>query len=151
MWLQRTPWGWVLGMVLAGSTAAQGQGVLRWPGSGMGLQAPDLQVDLQAGYTGPSPMERRLAQSQPQGVKLVGRSARLGDLGVYGRFGLGSRSNYMGNGPASTDSAMSYGVGLSWDLSPRASAVLGWDSYDMRTAIGDRDVRATSLGLQWRY
>ena len=45
----------------------------------------------------------------------------------------------------------SYGVGLTWDLSPRTSASLGWDTYDVRSATGDRDVRATSLGLQWRY
>lgn len=151
MWLQRTPWGWVFGMVLAGSAAAQGQGMLRWPGATLGLQAPDLSVGLEAAYTGPTPMERRLAQSQPQGVKLVGRSAKFTELGVYGRFGLGSRTSVMGSNAGYSESATSYGVGVSWDFSPRTSATLGWDNYDMRTAIGDRDVRATSLGLQWRY
>lgn len=151
MWLQRTPLGWILGMALAVSAAAQSQGSLRWPGSSIGLRAPELRVNIQAGYTGPSPMERLLAQSQPQGVKFEGRSGWVNELGVYGRFGLGSRTALMGSGPSNSESATSYGVGVSWDLSPRASAILGWDNYDFRTAIGDRDVRATSLGLQWRY
>jgi hypothetical protein len=50
------------------------------------------------------------------------------------------------------DGGLTYGVGLSWDFSRSASAVLGFDSYDFRGASGElRDVRSTSLGLQWRY
>jgi hypothetical protein len=56
-----------------------------------------------------------------------------------------------GNGLALTpgsEGGVTYGVGLSWDFSRSASAVLGFDSYDVR---GLGDVRATRLGLQWRY
>jgi hypothetical protein len=47
---------------------------------------------------------------------------------------------------------LTYGVGLSWDFTPRLSATLGWDSYDLRTAGSEREpVRFTNIGLQWRY
>ena len=47
----------------------------------------------------------------------------------------------------------SYGVGLRWDFSAQLSATVGWDNVDTRYmgAAAERDVRATSLGLQWRY
>jgi OOP family OmpA-OmpF porin len=90
----------------------------------------------------------------PQGLKvsLIGRAAVGPDVGVYGRLGMTTgRSSTLAAG-AGSEAGTSYGVGLSWDLSRSASATVGWDTYDVRTAIGDsRDVRATSLGLQWRY
>ncbi len=58
---------------------------------------------------------------------------------------------HAGRGLDNRAAPASYGVGLSWDFSPRASATVGWDTYDVRSAAGDREVRSTSLGLQWRY
>lgn len=150
---QRTLLGLVLGLA-AGGAAAQAQGTLHWPGTGhaVGLQAPRLHLNLQAGDEGPSPMERLLAQSGRPGLnmKLVGKARLADDLGVYGRLGpVSGRTSLMGAGPAATEpGGVSYGVGLRWNFSPAASAVLGWDSYAFR---GSADVRATSLGLQWRY
>jgi OOP family OmpA-OmpF porin len=87
------------------------------------------------------------------GVSLVGKAGLAQDLGVYGRFGTALRRPAApGAGMGSAEgTGLSWGVGLSWDFSPRASAILGWDSYDFRSVAGERDVRATSLGLQWRY
>jgi OmpA-OmpF porin, OOP family len=47
---------------------------------------------------------------------------------------------------------LSYGLGVSWDFSPRLSAVVEWDSHDLRFhGVGRDPVRATSLGLRYRY
>lgn len=46
---------------------------------------------------------------------------------------------------------LAFGAGVSMDFTPRLSASFGVDSYDLRLS-GQRDpVRATSLGLQYRY
>jgi len=86
--------------------------------------------------------------SQPQGlnVKLVGKTGWFSDVGIYGRMGTLTNRSLLGAGPDT--STMGYGVGVSWDLSPRATASLGWDTYDVR---GANDIRGTSLGLRWRY
>ena len=70
-----------------------------------------------------------------------------GSFGLFGRVGSGSAARTFALG---TDAGfgLSYGAGLSWDFSPRASATLGWDSYDLRPGGA---VRSTSLGLQLRY
>ena len=163
MWSQRSLLGWVLGLGLAGLAAAQtpSSGTLRWSGAGngfYGLQAnrADFRLNLQAGEMEPTPMDRVLGRTRQQGlnVAVTGNKGWSSDLGVYGR--LGTVSGRSGNPLAAArlgaiEGSLTYGVGLSWDFSPRASAVLGWDSYDFRTAGGERDVRATSLGLQLRY
>jgi hypothetical protein len=96
----------------------------------------------------------RLANSpraQGLGISLVGQANVVSALGVYGRLGttLGGSPALAGSGV--DGHGLSYGVGLSWDFSRRGSAIVGWDSYDFRTLAGEREVRATSLGLQWRY
>ncbi|QJW83699.1 hypothetical protein HK414_05555 [Ramlibacter terrae] len=73
------------------------------------------------------------------------------DVGIYGRFGTASRAASPARFGTAEGTGLSYGLGVSWDFSPRASATLGWDSYDFRTLTGERELRATSLGLQWRY
>jgi hypothetical protein len=90
---------------------------------------------------------------QPQGlsVSLVGRAGLVDAFGVYGRMGtMLGRPSALAGGMAPGE-GMSYGIGLSWEFSPRGSASLGWDSYDLRSHPGEREMRATSLGLQWRY
>jgi hypothetical protein len=127
MWSKRTLPVWFLGLAAAGAVQAQ---------SSFQLERPDFRLHVQGGAAGGSPMDRLVGHSGTQGLKvgMVGKKGPARDLGVYGRLG-----------------AASYGVGVSWDFAPRASAIVGWDSYDMRTVGGERDVRATSLGLQWRY
>lgn len=44
------------------------------------------------------------------------------------------------------------GITLRWDMSPQASASLGWDSQELAfPGSGRETVRATRLGIQWRY
>ena len=87
---------------------------------------PDFRLNVQVRPVEPSAMDRLLGRTSSQGLKLglVSKSGFSSDLGVYGRMDTSS-----------------YGVGLSWDFAPRASATVGWDSYDLRTATGDRGAR----------
>lgn len=90
-------------------------------------------------------------------LSLVGRAPLGSAFGVFGRFGAsyGFADSAPLSAPgmaAGTDGALglTYGAGVSYDFSPRLSATLGWDSHDFRLS-GRDPVRATSLGLQYRY
>lgn len=96
-------------------------------------------------------------------LSLVGKTPTLtgsaGGLGAYAKVGGLWGQTRTTTVAASTLSAgnddgfgMSVGVGLSWDMTQRLSAVLGWDRYWFHFINSGRDaVDATSLGLQWRY
>jgi hypothetical protein len=153
MSLQRTLLGMVMVLVAAAAGTALAQGTLRWRGmdnAAVGLQADlaKFRVNVQAGSVDSYPLDHLLGSSQPQGlnVKLVGKAGWFSDVGIYGRMGTITNRSLLGAGPDT--STMGYGVGVSWDLSPRATASLGWDTYDVR---GASDIRGTSLGLRWRY
>jgi OmpA-OmpF porin, OOP family len=98
-------------------------------------------------------------RAQGINLSLVGRLPLWDALSAYGKvgttYGHTSTSVSAGSGlrgGSENGFGLSYGAGLSWDFSPRISAVLEWDSHDFRFANGGRDpVRATSLGLQYRY
>jgi hypothetical protein len=93
-----------------------------------------------------------LARFQGLNVSVVGRAGLVSDLGVYGRVGTTlNRATPALTTLAAGDGGLTYGVGLSWDFSRRASASMGLDSYDIRTSFGDTRELRTSLGLQWRY
>ncbi|MCG2592007.1 hypothetical protein LZ009_04355 [Ramlibacter sp. XY19] len=152
MRLQRTLLGMVVIVAAAAAATAHAQGALRWRGAdnGVGLQADraSFRVNVQAGAVDTYPLDHLLGSSQATGlnVKLVGKTGWFSDVGVYGRMGTLTGRPLQGAGPDT--STMGYGVGVSWDLSPRATASLGWDTYDVR---GASDIRGTSLGLRWRY
>lgn len=95
----------------------------------------------------------KMARTQGLSLAVVGKAGFFSDLGVYGRVGtVTGRGNGLALMPGNVEGGFTYGIGLSWDFSRSASAVLGFDSYDFRGASGElRDVRSTSLGLQWRY
>lgn len=140
---QRTLSGLVLGLVAATAATAQTNAALRWR---TGATPLGLQVQV-------APSEDstawRIARAKTAGVSVIGRSGFAPDVGVYGRFGT---TTLRPMGAFAATEGTTYGVGVSWDFSRSGSASLGWDSYDLRTATGEaRDVRATSLGLQWRY
>jgi OmpA-OmpF porin, OOP family len=107
-------------------------------------------LSLQLAYPeDPAPVAR-LSRPQAPNVSLIGRTDIAPSLGLYGRLGTATRASLAG-APGS-EGGITYGVGLSWDFSRRGSATVGWDLYDFRALGGEsRDVRATSLGLQWRY
>jgi hypothetical protein len=137
MWWQRTLLGLLTGLVAVAASAQTN--TLRWRSGGTA-------IGLQVGQTTATPL-----RPQELNLSLQGRSTLAPELGVYGHVATPlARSTATLGGPA-FDSGMSYGVGLSWDLSRSASASLGWDSYDIRSASGESTVRSTRLGLQWRY
>jgi len=152
MSLQRTSLGMVALLAAFAAAEAQAQGTLRWRGAdnGVGLQADraSFRVNVQAGAVDSYPLDHLLGSSQSTGlnVKLVGKTGWFSDVGVYGRMGNLTARSLQGAGPDT--STMGYGVGVSWDLSPRTTASFGWDTYDVR---GASDIRGTSLGLRWRY
>lgn len=90
---------------------------------------------------------------QGANFSLTGKAGLGGGFSLYGRLGASTARNVpglpLGSGPEGAESTV--GVGVSWDFTPRASATLGWDSYDFRTATGRDPVRFTNIGLQWRY
>ncbi|MBC5765333.1 hypothetical protein [Ramlibacter albus] len=82
-------------------------------------------------------------------LSFVGR-ASVGDtsFNLFGKVGSTSHVRTYALG-ADAGFGLAYGAGVSWDFSPRASATIAWDSYDLRPGSGA--VRSTSLGLQLRY
>lgn len=179
MSLQRGLPGWILGIAAAGLAGpALAEGTLRWPpGStplglqlaagesacaGLALTCADTarlrlydsrdqsrSLSLEIGPEGVGPAGMAGA-SQGLRIGLLGQAAVDRELGLrlYGRMG----STHRRAGLGATEGGLTYGVGLSWDFSRRGTASLGWDSQELRGSPGEgREVRATRLGLQWRY
>ena len=70
----------------------------------------------------------------------------------YGRSDTAMLAGLGPNALGETGYGLSWGAGLSYDFTPRVSAVLEWDNHDLRFGGASREpVRATSLGLQFRY
>lgn len=98
-------------------------------------------------------------RAQGLNLSLVGKAPVWQSLGVFGKvgttYGRTETSALLGSGVNNgTDRGfgLSYGAGVSYDFTPRLSATLAWDSHDFRFAGSGRDpVRATSLGLQYKY
>ncbi len=178
---QRNALALICGLATAAAASAQENGTLRWRsgGSPLGLQAGQRDVRVPCGSftfscsdaatvplyssaTAPRAVAMQVApadtfslrspQAQGFNVSVIGKAGLGWDLGVYGRVGTSfNRASPAMSSLASSEGGLTYGVGLSWDFSRSASAAVGMDSYDVRSATGEvRDVR-TSLGLQWRY
>lgn len=82
-------------------------------------------------------------------LSVVGK-ASLGETSVnlFGKVGSASQARTYAAG-VEPGYGLSYGAGISWDFSPRASATVSWDTWDLRA--GTSPMRSTSLGLQLRY
>lgn len=107
-------------------------------------------LSLQVAYPEEPASVLRLGRPAAPTVSVIGRADIAPSLGFYGRLGTATRATLAGG--LANEGGITYGVGLSWDFSRRGSATVGWDLYDFRAFGGEaRDVRATSLGLQWRY
>ena len=119
----------------------------RWP-------APSLRQRDGAAQPQPAGGQAQEAAARPATATSAepqpGRQRGRRDLGLGATAECGTASR--AGARWATEGGLTYGVGLSWDFSRSGSASVGWDSYDLRSAAGEaRDVRATSLGLQWRY
>jgi OOP family OmpA-OmpF porin len=110
----------------------------------------------EVGFVDTGRLLRATGESRAQGLNLslVGRT-HLASFGVFGKVGTTygrSDTSVMGNTAASGPEqgfGLSWGGGVSYDFTPRLSATFEWGSYDLRLSGGP--VRATSLGLQYRY
>jgi OmpA-OmpF porin, OOP family len=106
----------------------------------------------------PSPYSLAMSMGRAPGqglnVSLVGR-AQLSSFGIFGKVGSTTYARpetaTMGMVAAGQPESggLSWGGGVSYDVTPRLSATFEWVSYDLRMATGL--VRSTSLGLQYRY
>lgn len=112
---------------------------------------------VELGYLNLGQIARGTGEARGEGLSLslVGK-ARMGpSVGLFGKVGTAYArpdTSVLGAGAAGQGFGLSFGGGLSFDLSPRLSATLEWDSNDFRFASNGRDpVRSTSLGLQFRY
>lgn len=98
-------------------------------------------------------------RAQGLNLSLVGRTQVFPALNVYGKlgttYGRSENTGALGNTSLSGPDqgfGLSFGGGVSYDITPRVSATLEWDSHDMRFANGAREpVRSTNLGLRFRY
>jgi opacity protein-like surface antigen len=133
----------------------------------------DRVAQLATGRSVPTPWGMEVAQvnlgavsrfgsstrAQGLNLSLIGKASLGHSLRVYGRagtmWGRSESSNLAaGSGSAGSDQGFgfTYGAGVGYDITPRLSATLEWDSNDLRFASGTRDsVRSTSVGLQLRY
>lgn len=105
-------------------------------------------------------MERAGGTTRARGlnVSLVGRVPIAQSLGAFGKvgamYGRTRTSTAAGADIAGGNEngfGLTVGAGLSWDFSPRVSAVLEWDRYNFRFQGGRDAVNTASLGLQYRY
>jgi hypothetical protein len=115
---------------------------------------------VELGYlnTGPIVLATGSARAQGLNVSLVGKTQVGPSIRVFGKVGTTyGRTEALASTPGALRAGeqgfgLSMGGGLSFDVSPRLSATLAWDSTDFRLPGGARDpVRSTSLGLQYRY
>jgi hypothetical protein len=99
-------------------------------------------------WTGRQGMSLSVVGRQP----LFGSSFSLyGRLGTAATSGLGDTANATAPGALGEGSyGVAFGAGVSMDVTQRLSATFGIDSYDLR-GTSNGPVRATSLGLQYRY
>lgn len=116
---------------------------------------------VELGYLDLGTIARAGGKTKAQGLNasFVGKAPVAQRFSVFGKvgatYGRTETSSAITSGVAAGTEhglGLSYGAGVSWDFTPRLSAVLEWESNDFRFANGGRDpVRSTSLGLQYRY
>jgi hypothetical protein len=124
---------------------------------------PDtLRWSVEVDTLGSTSLASRAVPANRQGLNLslVGRKPLFGSsFSVYGKLGTTyavgdpALAAATGTSPAEAGYGLSYGAGLSMNVTPRLSASFGFDSHELRLgSTGPRDpVRSTSLGLQYRY
>lgn len=116
---------------------------------------------VELGYLDMGRISRGGGATRARGLdfSLVGKAPLWQSLNVFGKvgttYGRTETSALPGTALATGSErgfGLSYGAGVSYDFTPRLSATFAWDSHDFRFPGGGRDaVRATSLGLQYKY
>ena len=115
---------------------------------------------VELGYLDMGRISRGGGTTSAQGLNLslVAKAPLWQSLGVFGKlgttYGRTESSALLGSGAGPGTErgfGLSYGAGVSYDFTPRLSATLAWDSHDFHFTGGRDPVRATSLGLQYKY
>ena len=128
----------------------------------MAAAVSPLNWNLELSQLNLGPADRSAIGPMRQGLNLslVGRRPIFGSsFSVYGKLGAtygytdpaGAAAALAAAGGPEQGYGLSFGAGLSMDLTPRLSATLGFDSHDLRLGAGRDGFRSTSLGLQYRY
>lgn len=112
------------------------------------------------GYVDMGRMERAGGDTRARGINLslVGRAPVAEPFGVFGKVGVTWGHTRTDTVPGATipggshnGFGLSLGAGVSWDFTPKLAGVLEWDRHDFRFEGGRDAVRATSVGLQYKY
>lgn len=114
---------------------------------GMELGATDFGSVDRAGGT---------AKAYGFSLKAVGVAPLTESLAAYAKVGtLYSHTKVTADAGAGvntgTNWGLTYGVGLSFDFSPKVAAVLGWDRSNVHFAGSQEHINTTSLGLKYRF
>ena len=145
------------GALLAATACLAGGTALAQPAAGAAASPYSLGLSVGRAPFAASCPATLLYCAPAQGLNLsvVGR-AQVSSLGVFGKLGTTSYSrpdtSVMGIGalPVTEPAGgLSWGGGVSWNITPRLSGSFEWVSYDLRMPKGP--VRTTSLGLRYRY
>ncbi len=131
------------------------------PGQSFAAQASNVRWSVEMGTLSLANSRSTFGSRQGLNLSLVGRHAVSvfgNSFSVYGKFGTTyGMTETAGIAPAlaspyETGTGLSFGAGVSMDVTRRLSATLGWDSYETKFNGPSRDlVRATNLGLQYKY
>ena len=91
-------------------------------------------------------------------LKAVGVTSLTESLNAFAKAGtLYSRSSVTADAASGlttgsdTNWGLTYGVGLSFDFSPKVAATLSWDRSNVHFAGSQEHINATSLGLKYRF
>lgn len=125
-----------------------------------GRNMSDSWWGTEIGYVDMGRMERAGGDTRARGINLslVGRAPVAEPFGLFGKVGVTWGHTSTDAAPGSTIAGgshngfgLSLGAGVSWDFTPKLAGVLEWDRHDFRFEGGRDAVRATSVGLQYKY
>jgi opacity protein-like surface antigen len=115
---------------------------------------------LEIGATDFGSVDRAGGTSKAYGfsLKAVGVAPLTESLAAFAKVGtLYSHTKVTADAGAGVNTGndsswgLTYGVGLSFDFSPKVAAVLGWDRSNVHFAGNQEHINTTSLGLKYRF
>ena len=115
---------------------------------------------LEIGATDFGSVDRAGGQAKAYGfsLKAVGMAPLTESLAAFAKVGtLYSHTKVTADAGAGVNTGndsswgLTYGVGLSFDFSPKVAAVLGWDRSNVHFAGSQEHINTTSLGLKYRF
>jgi opacity protein-like surface antigen len=113
-------------------------------------------LGLEIGATDFGKIDRAGGSTKAYGfsLKAVGVTPLTESLSAFAKAGtLYSRSSVTTDVASSHDNnwGLTYGVGLSFDFTPKVAATLSWDRSNVHFAGSQEHINATSVGLKYRF